>query len=322
MERVVIKIRSKKLSFASAADLREWRASTEMMLSLPKTSCLAQLHEVLEDSRRFFIVMEYVEGEDLFEALDCNGSLPISECRKVIQQLLQAVEELHARGCIHKDLKLENVMVTHLSEAKAPDSTLRPTSPDSAISQALSVKLVDFDTVVQYGGCHPKYGQSILGTDQYISQEAYAGIFSPASDMFAVGVIAYKIITGHFPFDQGMFDDKMGENYVGCAKMKEIQDRVKQYHIDWTRHPFPTNSEASDFCKRLLSPNAEERPLAADALRHEWLTSSRHAKTDAECCTSDVESLKETHNMLGIASPTAHDEFPLMDDELELQSLF
>merc|ERR1719436_2096930 len=115
-----------------------------------------------------------------------------------------------------------------------------------------TVKLIDFDTAMSWEPDSPK-AKTVLGTDQYISGEAYAGKYSPASDMFAVGVIAYKLITGMFPFNGKMFDDEAGENWVGSPKMKQIQDRVRRFHIDWTLPPFPSEPQAVDLCKRMLA---------------------------------------------------------------------
>jgi len=284
-ERVVIKVRSKKTSFLDAAEQQEWRINTEIMLNLPKSGCIAQLYEVLEDATNYYIVMERVEGEDLFETTDCRGRLPMSDCREIIRQLVSAVAVLHSQGLIHKDLKLENVMYT---PAAAPKTTKEPTvqapveprlrgssESDMATSDSdasAHVKIIDFDTctLLQPEAKRQK-SKCVLGTDQYISQEAYAGRYSPASDMFAVGVIAYKILTGTFPFSPALFDDEVGENYVGSPKMAQIQQRVKKFDINWKLPPFIEDVAACEFCRSLLASDEHDRLLAADALKHAWL---------------------------------------------------
>merc|ERR1719454_1011453 len=108
---VVIKTRLKSNSFTSKNEEQEWRRSTEMLMNLPGSDNIAQLHEVLEDKSTYYVVMEKVEGMDLFEVLQNEGRIPVGEVKAILRQLLRAVQDLHARGCIHKDLKLENVMV-------------------------------------------------------------------------------------------------------------------------------------------------------------------------------------------------------------------
>merc|ERR1711879_139489 len=111
----------------------------------------------------------------------------------------------------------------------------------------------------------------VLGTDQYIAPEAYDGRYSPASDMFAVGVIAYKLLTGVFPFRGGIFDDKPGDNWVGSPKMKEIKGKLEEERLDW-RHPvFSANPGAQHLVARMLAINENHRPSAKEVLADPWL---------------------------------------------------
>jgi len=285
-ENVVIKVRDKRESFISSKEEKDWRMNTEFMLNIPKSGCIVQLFDVLEDSQNYYVVMEKATGQDLFETLDCNGRLPIFDCKEIIRQLLTAVAELHGRGCIHKDLKLENVMVdrspTKLMSSWNSVSTAcsvpEPPEPQSPV-----VKLIDFDTVEEWtpqgSGKGPK---SVVGTDQYIAQEAYAGRYSPASDVFAVGVIAYRLLTGQFPFHPSIFDDEAGENWVGSPKMKQIQERLQGFRINWDLEPFPTETLACDLCASMLAVDETERPKAAQALQHAWLRGDRPSASGSQ----------------------------------------
>lgn len=302
---VVIKLRIKPQSFISKDEEADWRASTEMILNLPKSENIAQLYEVFEDANAYYVVMEKVEGTDLFELLDAEGRISIMESRAILRKLLKAVFELHAKGCIHKDLKLENVMVDKSPRSPASPksgspsfgmSTTKPTPMRALTSPVLTsgarsvigrqpsekvatvpeedepqpvVKLIDFDTVEEFS---PKVrAKSVVGTDQYIAQEAYAGHYSPASDIFSVGVIAYRLLTGRFPFKNSMFDDEVGENWVGSPKMKAIQDRLKRFEIDWSIPPFNTEANAKALVRWMLQVKQEDRPTAGECLAHPWL---------------------------------------------------
>merc|ERR1740117_967488 len=114
---MVIKTRAKACSFTSKHEEENWRGSTEMLMNLPASDNIARLHEVLEDDLMYYVVMEKVEGMDLFEVLH-NEGVPIGEAKAILRQLLQAVQDLHAKGCIHKDLKLENVMLDASPKAR------------------------------------------------------------------------------------------------------------------------------------------------------------------------------------------------------------
>lgn len=259
--RTVIKIRKKANSFASGQEEREWRQSAEFMLNLPRSSSIAEVYDVLEDKVAYYVVMERVGGSDLFELMDAEGMLCLDDSKSILRQLLRGVAALHDKGCIHKDLKLENVMVDR--------SSLKAASPGEASPKPV-VKLIDFDTAMNWEPLSPK-AKTVLGTDQYISAEAYAGNYSPASDMFAVGVIAYKLTTGHFPFNSKMFDDEAGQNWVGSPKMKQIQQRVMRAKVHYNIKPFPEHPLAADFIQKLLCANDLERISAQQALEHEFL---------------------------------------------------
>ncbi|CAJ1434173.1 unnamed protein product [Effrenium voratum] len=256
---VVIKVRAKANSFVDRAEEREWRHNTEFMLNLPETEGIAKLYEVLEDKKGYYVVMEKVAGQDLFETMTGKGLLPVAEVKEVIRQLLQALAELHARNCIHKDLKLENVMFdrTPPANAKADWSSF-----NSGDQSPVKVKLIDFDTVETVQPQTPKKAKDVLGTDQYIAQEAYDGNYSAASDIFAVGVIGFRLLTAKFPFRPDIFDDEAGDNWVGSPKMKEIRQKLQNYKIDWNHRIFSMEPQARDLLKAMLASNETARPTA------------------------------------------------------------
>merc|ERR1719476_702942 len=103
-----------------------------------------------------------------------------------------------------------------------------PPSPGSFTSSMASpgVKLIDFDTVQDWEPSSPK-AREVLGTDGYIAPEAYSGEYSPASDVYCIGVIMYKLLTRRFPSNSEIFDDKPGENWVGSPAMKRIRERLR-----------------------------------------------------------------------------------------------
>jgi len=259
----VIKLRIKPHCFSSRYEEATWRRSTEYLLNMPDSPNIARIYEVLEDKKAIYIVMEKVNGMDLFEVL-AQERLPVSHAREIIQQLLRAMDHLHSQKAIHKDLKLENIMI---------DSP--PASPRSAYGESsgslspTSVKVVDFDTVDQWEPMSPR-AVEVVGTDQYIAPEAYGGRYSPLSDIFAIGVISYKLLRGRFPFHAQLFDDQPGENWVGCPKMAEIRDKLKTSHVDFEHKIFETNPEATDLVKRMLSHSESKRPTASLALEHPW----------------------------------------------------
>jgi serine/threonine protein kinase len=300
-QEMVIKVRDKKKSFKNSHEEKEWRVHTEFMLNLPPKEGIVRLYAVWEDQHAYYVVMEKVEGADLFETLSHEGLMPTCEVKEVMRQLLTALTELHGQGLIHKDLKLENVMIercgmysdfqptggkdacveshenerqlqSHENERLARHHlTKSATEPSLHSSTPLTVKLIDFDTVEEYTPKTALRSQDVLGTDQYIAQEAYDGNYSPASDIFAAGVIAYRLLTNRFPFKRDIFDDKVGENWVGSPKMLSIRDKVRHAKINWDYHIFETEPQARDLLQRMLAVEETHRPSAEAALAHVWL---------------------------------------------------
>jgi serine/threonine protein kinase len=143
-----------------------------------------------------------------------------------------------------------------------------PSSPEPCQSpKTPAVKLIDFDTVVDWEPGSPK-SRDVLGSDGYIAPEAYGGIYSPSSDVYQVGVIMYKLLTKKFPHDHSMFDDKPGENWVGSPAMKRIQDRLKNHQTDFNRAPLNKMPSAVDLLKKMLAYDYAARPSAAETLDH------------------------------------------------------
>jgi len=265
----VVKLRIKPHCFRTQSEEISWRRSTEYLLNMPRNDNIARIYEVLEDPKALYIVMEKVNGMDLFETL-AQERPTVDHAREIIQQLLRAMAHLHAEGAVHKDLKLENVMVdcADLSPKSRRKPSINSDLSDLGLTPT-SVKVIDFDTVDQWAPNSP-VGREVVGTDQYIAQEAYAGKYSPLSDVFAVGVIAYRLLCGRFPFHAELFDDEPGENWVGSPKMDEIRSKLQTAKVDFSHKVFRLNPDATDLLSRMLSHRENQRPSAAAALQHPW----------------------------------------------------
>eukprot|EP00747_Dinoflagellata_sp_TGD_P138136 gnl/TRDRNA2_/TRDRNA2_175751_c3_seq8.p1 gnl/TRDRNA2_/TRDRNA2_175751_c3~~gnl/TRDRNA2_/TRDRNA2_175751_c3_seq8.p1 ORF type:complete len:335 (-),score=73.37 gnl/TRDRNA2_/TRDRNA2_175751_c3_seq8:319-1323(-) len=259
---VVVKVRNKSLSFFTESEEREWCATMELLLNLPPRDTVCRLFEILEDSKYYYVVMEKVEGDDLCDAIDDAGQIPIPKCKIIVRQLLTSLDHLHTKGVIHKDLKLENVMMDESPK------TARAMKAKYGVEQP-AVKIIDFDTVEEWSPRSPK-AKSVVGTKQYVAPEAYDGTYSPASDMFAAGVIAYRLLTGTFPYDDSIFNGPPGDNVVGHKKMKRMSEQVKNYDVNFSDTVFKNNPEAKDLVMGLLTSDENNRLDADAALKHPW----------------------------------------------------
>ncbi|MEC7523345.1 MAG: serine/threonine-protein kinase [Myxococcota bacterium] len=149
-----------------------------------------QFHDfgALEDGR-LFIVMEYIEGHSLAEAL-LAGPMPLPRVERLVSQIAGSLQEAHERGVIHRDLKPDNVLLTvrggEADFVKVCDFGIakRPAEGELAEGPALTLQ------------------GTVIGTPQYMSPEQLAGgDIDARSDVYSLGLMVYEMLAGRRPFE-------------------------------------------------------------------------------------------------------------------------
>lgn len=137
-----------------------------------------------------FLVMEYLEGLDVRGLLAEQGALSVEEAADIMVQSLSALQAAHQAGIIHRDLKPENIYLIHKAERDNYVKLL-----DFGISKFRSLEGEGSKGLTQTG--------TVLGTPYYMSPEQARGDQSigPKSDIYAMGVILFQMVTGVLPFD-------------------------------------------------------------------------------------------------------------------------
>jgi len=255
-------IKTRRRRFAVGGE-RVWRSLLNRMLNLEAHMNVLGLHDVVEDSGHYYIIMERCSGGELFDFLQTETDVPERECKRIMREILEAVDHIHTRGLIHRDIKPENIMFHDHSGDPATPKTMQ---------QKKAIKLIDFDTCQEYEPNSPK-AKHIVGTMGYIAPEALKGDYGPASDLWSVGVILYILMTGDMPFSSDVFGEEVDDTRIGSASMNGLHDRLKGAHIDFECEPWPSFPQARDLCQKLLAFSPGDRsPSARAALQHPWLS--------------------------------------------------
>ena len=175
-------------------------------LALMNHPGIASVYEagMTEDARPYF-VMEYIEGTSITEACDAQH-LDTTQRLELMAEVCDAVQHAHQKGVIHRDLKPGNILVS-----RGDDDRLRPTIIDFGVAKATSQDLTEMTYMTQQG--------HLVGTPAYMSPEQVdlnIADIDTRSDVYALGVIMYEVITGRPPFDPRSLWD------AGLEEMRRI----------------------------------------------------------------------------------------------------
>ncbi|PKN59349.1 MAG: hypothetical protein CVU56_01415 [Deltaproteobacteria bacterium HGW-Deltaproteobacteria-14] len=175
----------------TAVDRFRREATIAASLSYPNTVRVFDYGET--DEGVFYLIMEFIQGKDLTHVIAREGRIPVRRSIHIVRQILHAMMEAHSRGIVHRDIKPDNVMLVPLGY-----------DPDF-------VKVMDFGIAKMVTG-----GQTLtqagltLGTPRYMPLEQLKGAdVTPATDLYAVGLVLYEMLLGRPAFD--------GDSAVDCA---------------------------------------------------------------------------------------------------------
>lgn len=184
---VAIKVLRRGLTGQPETTSRFYReCETVIQLHHPNTVRFYDFGE-LEDGT-LFIVMEYIEGESLGSALK-RGPIEQDRCDLLVIQICGSLQEAHDQGIIHRDLKPENILLAERGGQRDFVKVL-----DFGIAKSAVTHGPQANTLTRQG--------TVLGTPPYMSPEQFGdAAVGPASDIYAVGVVTYEMLTGRLPFE-------------------------------------------------------------------------------------------------------------------------
>nr|XP_048316477.1 serine/threonine-protein kinase 33 isoform X2 [Myodes glareolus] len=239
------------------------------ILKSVKHKHIIHLEQVFETPKQMYLVMELCEDGELKEVLDTKGHFSENETRLIIQSLASAIAYLHNKDIVHRDLKLENIMV-------------KSSFMDDNNEMNLNIKVTDFGLAVRKHGSRSEgMMQTTCGTPIYMAPEVInAHEYSQQCDIWSIGVIMYLLLCGEPPFLANS-EEKLFE----LIRKGELQfeDPV------WDS----VSDSAKNVLKQLMKVDPAHRITAKELLDNQWLTGNTVSSARP---TNVLEMMKEWKN--------------------------
>uniref|UniRef100_A0A7S2W6A0 Calmodulin n=1 Tax=Mucochytrium quahogii TaxID=96639 RepID=A0A7S2W6A0_9STRA len=218
---------------------------------LPRNKHVVHLLESFAETRpnyRVCMVLELCNGGELFDRIVQRSHYSEKDAKDVVRKLAGALKELHAIGVVHRDIKPENLIY----DSPAEDAAIKITD----FGLALDTEYPEKDV----------YKSHVVGTSGYFAPEVLFLRYSPACDIWSLGVVLYILLVGYPPF-------------VGRTRLqvqKEIRLGRYQFHMpEWK----DISQSAQDLISKMLEYRPKERIKPDGVLSHEWLTQAGEEDT-------------------------------------------
>ena len=217
---------------------------------------IVNIYDWGQDGDTYYIVMEYVRGQDLKSIIQQQGALPSRKVADIGQQVCAALAVAHGYDVIHRDIKPHNIMV----------------KPDG------SVKVMDFG-IARAGNTTMTQTGSVLGTAHYVSPEQAQGKeLTAASDLYSLGIVLYEASCGQLPFD--------AETPVAVALKQVNEQPVRPSKINPSLDP-----ALEGVIGRALAKDPRARYATAEDMRRDLQNIARGVPVAAGAHTNDPTML-------------------------------
>ena len=210
-----------------------------------------------EDRSRVYMVMEWVDGKLLRQILTQNRKLPAIRAVSIALRICEALDYIHSHGVVHRDLKPENIMV----------------DPEDRI------KLIDFGIAGQAGARRLTFAKlsQVMGTPDYISPEQVKGKRGDArSDIYALGIMLYEMLSGKVPFT--------GPNPFVIMNERLLNDPIP---------PREANPEITPELQEIIYRALERDPKKRYASAHEFAMDLEHPEKVGVADRTELRNWKQ-----------------------------
>uniref|UniRef100_A0A6B2LCY0 non-specific serine/threonine protein kinase n=1 Tax=Arcella intermedia TaxID=1963864 RepID=A0A6B2LCY0_9EUKA len=211
------------------------------MMKLLNHPNIVQYYDSFCTPLKYYIVLEMLPGGELLELLNEQGTFSSALSSNYMRQVLQAIQYMHNVGIVHRDLKLENLL---LDETKS------------------IVKVSDFGLSINMNVETPS---KCVGSIFYVAPEVLIDeSYGSGVDIWSVGVMAFMLISGSPPFDAPDEEENNMEIFEKICKVEYSFEAP-----EWEN----TEEQTKQFIQLALTKEPSERPTASALLQHPWILS-------------------------------------------------
>ncbi|WP_127848574.1 Stk1 family PASTA domain-containing Ser/Thr kinase [Lacticaseibacillus hulanensis] len=263
--------------------LRRFRREAMATLELSHPN-IVNIYDVGESQGQQYLVMEYVKGTDLKKYIALNFPIPYARVIALMTQILSAVQTAHDHHIIHRDLKPQNILVDENGTAKITDFGIAVALSENSMTQT----------------------NSLLGSVHYLSPEQARGSMpTRQSDIYALGIILYEMLTGSVPFE--------GESAVSIA-LKHFQQEIPSVRDFDPRIP----QALENVVLKATAKEPSQRYTSASAMSADLATSLDEARANEPRFVPDAGvDMDATKVITPVAVAALHNGAVKIDDEAE-----
>ncbi|CEP60126.1 non-specific serine/threonine protein kinase LALA0_S01e03620g [Lachancea lanzarotensis] len=194
---------------------------------------ITKLYEVIVTENHVWMALEYCPGKELYDYLLSKKHLPLAECARLFSQIVGGVYYAHSMKCVHRDLKLENILLDKKGQAKLTDFGFTRECATKGILETVC-------------------GTTVYMAPELIERKPYEGY---KTDIWSLGIILYTLIHGSMPFEE---EDETR------TKLKIVNDNPG-YNRDLV------DNAGEDLISILLNKDPNQRPSLTQVLQHPFL---------------------------------------------------